>query len=128
MDATTSDSLPFNYCRSALKSDLEHEANLGVNPFSFGMTGGTDQHTSHSTTCSENYIGKRTIDEPKPERWKEFFLMPPLPEKLDIYVWEMTQGGLGSCEPAREHARVNLGCPLSSGSILHNLDSSQPTK
>src|SRR5271165_662131 len=52
--ATTSEMLPFNYVRSALKLGLQHQAKLGVNPFKFGMIGGTDNHTSLSTTRAEN--------------------------------------------------------------------------
>jgi Protein of unknown function (DUF3604) len=37
--ATTPAMLPFNYCRSALKLGLEHQAKLGVNPFKFGLIG-----------------------------------------------------------------------------------------
>ena len=52
--ATTPEMLPFNYVRSALKLGLQHQANLGVNPFKFGLVGGTDVHTSLSTTRAEN--------------------------------------------------------------------------
>jgi Protein of unknown function (DUF3604) len=104
MVATTPEMLPFNYVRSALKLGLEHEAKLGVNPFKFGFIGGSDSHTSLSTTRAENYFGVGTIDEPKPERWKEFFLKSPLYSKLDTYMWEMAPGGLGGVW-ARENTR-----------------------
>jgi hypothetical protein len=86
--------LPFNYVRSALKLGLEHESKLGVNPFKFGLIGASDQHTSLSTTRAENYFGVGTIDEPKPDRWKELFLKSPVSPKLDTYMWEMAPGGL----------------------------------
>jgi hypothetical protein len=102
--ATTPEMLPFNYCRSALKLGLEHEAKLGVNPFKYGLIGGSDQHTSLSTTRAENYFGVGTIDEPKPGRWKEYFLRSRLSPKLDTYMWEMAPGGLGGVW-ARENTR-----------------------
>jgi hypothetical protein len=92
--ATTPEMLPFNYVRSALKLGLAHEARVGVNPFKFGMIGASDQHTSLTTTRGENYFGVGTIDEPKPERWKEFFLKSDISPKLDTYMWEMAPGGL----------------------------------
>ncbi|MCI0457125.1 MAG: DUF3604 domain-containing protein [Gemmataceae bacterium] len=102
--ATRPEMLPFNYVRSALKLGLEHEAKLGVNPFKVGFIGGSDSHTSLSTTRAENYFGVGTIDEPKAERWKEFFLRSPVSPKLDTYMWEMAPGGLGGVW-ARENTR-----------------------
>jgi Protein of unknown function (DUF3604) len=104
MIATTPEMLPFNYIRSALKLGLQHQAKLGVNPFKLGFIGGSDEHTSLSTTRAENYFGVGTIAEPKPERWKEFFLKSPVSAKLDTYMWEMTPGGLGGVW-ARENTR-----------------------
>jgi len=92
--ATTPEMLPYNYCRSALKLGLQHEAKLGVNPFKFGLIGGSDQHTSLSTTRAENYFGVGTIAEPRPDRWKEPFLKSKVSPKLDTYMWEMAPGGL----------------------------------
>jgi hypothetical protein len=76
--ATTPEMLPFNYVRSALKLGLQHQAKLGVNPFKFSFIGGSDQHTGLSTTRAENYFGVGTIAEPKPGRWKEYFLKSPV--------------------------------------------------
>jgi hypothetical protein len=104
MIPTTPEMLPFNYCRSALKLGLEQEAKLGDNPFKFGMIGGSDEHTSLSTTRAENYFGVGTIAEPKPERWKEPFLRSPVSPKLNTYMWEMAPGGLGGVW-ARENTR-----------------------
>ena len=57
--ATTPEMLPYNYVRSALKLGLEHEAKLGVNPFKFGLVGGTDIHTSLSTTRRRKLFRRR---------------------------------------------------------------------
>jgi len=43
------DMLATEYARSALQVGLQQEAKIGVNPFKFGMVGGTDAHTSLAT-------------------------------------------------------------------------------
>jgi hypothetical protein len=101
---TTPEMLPYNYCRSGLKLGLEQEAKLGANPFKFGFIGGSDEHTSLSTTRAENYFGVGTIAEPKPERWKEPFLRSPVSPELNTYMWEMAPGGLGGVW-AKENTR-----------------------
>jgi hypothetical protein len=105
--ATTPEMLPYNYCRSAFKLGLQHEAKLGVNPFKFGMVGGTDIHTSLSTTRAENFFGVGVSGEPKPERWKETFIKSRVSPKLTTYVWEMAPGGLGGVW-ARENTRESI--------------------
>ncbi|MEJ7936143.1 DUF3604 domain-containing protein, partial [Sphingobium sp. AN558] len=42
--------LPYEYARPALKAGLQFAQKLGVNPFKFGMVGGTDQHNGLTTT------------------------------------------------------------------------------
>ena len=56
--------LPREYARQALMRGLKYEAELGVNPFKFGMIGSTDSHTSLATTREENSFGKATPVEP----------------------------------------------------------------
>ncbi|MCG8442892.1 MAG: DUF3604 domain-containing protein [Caulobacterales bacterium] len=56
------------YARSGLKSGLHHHAELGVNPFKFGLIGSTDSHTSLATADSDNFFGKFPETEPSPER------------------------------------------------------------
>jgi uncharacterized protein (TIGR03000 family) len=102
--ATTPEMLPFNYVRSALKLGLQHQAKLGVNPFKFGLVGGTDIHTSLSTTRAENNFGVGVVAEPKPDRWKIPFMTNAMDPKLDTYIWEMAPGGLGGVW-ARENTR-----------------------
>lgn len=75
--------LPFNYVRSALKLGLEHQAQLGVNPFKFGLVGGTDIHTSLSTTRAENSFGIGVVCEPKPDRWKVPFMENKMNPRLE---------------------------------------------
>ena len=56
--------LPREYARQALMRGLKYEAELGANPFKFGMIGATDSHTSLATTREENSFGKATLAEP----------------------------------------------------------------
>jgi hypothetical protein len=61
--------LKHEYAREALKQGLKLEADLGTNPYKFGMVGSTDTHTALSAAEEENYIGKHAGTEPSPERW-----------------------------------------------------------
>ena len=56
------------YGRSALKLGLKLGADLGANPYKFGMSAGSDTHTGLSTTREENYFGKYQSTEPSPDR------------------------------------------------------------
>ena len=47
-----------DYVRSALKNGLKHEAELGVNPFKFGVIGSTDTHTGLASVEEDNFTGK----------------------------------------------------------------------
>ncbi len=56
------------YARSALKRGLLLERETGVNPFSFGMIGSSDSHTSLATVEENNFFGKHPGVEPGAER------------------------------------------------------------
>jgi hypothetical protein len=56
------------YAREALKQGLALEKKFGVNPFKFGLAGGTDAHTALSAVEEENYFGKSTSIEPNAHR------------------------------------------------------------
>ena len=60
--------LAHEYARGALKLGLGFEAELGVNPYKFGMIGSTDNHTSLATAAEDNYFGKFPESEPDPAR------------------------------------------------------------
>ena len=57
-----------SYARSALKLGLSQEAELGVNPFKFGMIGSTDTHNSLSAADENNFWGGSGLKEPSPYR------------------------------------------------------------
>jgi len=98
--------LQFEYARSVLMWGLKHEQKLGVNPFKFGMVGGTDNHVSLSTTREENFFGKLPALLPGPERTKEAMVM-----KADgtpaVESWETSASGLTGVW-ARENTRASL--------------------
>jgi len=60
--------LQYEYARPALKEGLRHEAELGTNPFKFGLIGSTDFHTGYSTPEEDNFFGKFVESNPSPER------------------------------------------------------------
>ena len=53
-----------SYARSALKLGLGQEAELGVNPFKFGMIGSTDSHNALTTANEANFWGSNGLSEP----------------------------------------------------------------
>ena len=57
-----------SYARSALKLGLGKEAELGVNPFKFGMIGSTDSHSALATADQDNFWGKMPGNEPSRNR------------------------------------------------------------
>jgi hypothetical protein len=72
-EAKTDDMLAGEHAREALKNGLLLEKNLGTNPYKFGMVGSTDSHTALSTAEEENFFGKATNAEPKPDRMSHAF-------------------------------------------------------
>ena len=62
--------LQYEYARSALKNGLKLEAQLGVNPYKFGMVGGSDQHVGVLTSQEDNFFGEFTNGLPSPDRWE----------------------------------------------------------
>ena len=57
-----------SHARSALKLGLDQEAELGVNPFKFGMIGSTDTHNALATANEDNFSGGTGLKEPSPFR------------------------------------------------------------
>ena len=82
--------LEFEYARSALKNGLKMEAELGVNPYKFGVVGSTDAHTALATADDDNFFGKASSSEPSATRATHPFVKT---EKATIMGWEQTASG-----------------------------------
>jgi len=81
-----------NYVRWALKKGLEHEHNLGVNPFKFGIIGSTDSHTATPGKVSEkSTTGNNAIADFYPEA--RAFQRWALDDDLPVYE-AVNPGGL----------------------------------
>ena len=78
------------YAREALKTGLRIEKDLGVNPFKYGLVGGTDSHTGLSTAEEDNWWGKYANEEPSPERSEEKALDFP---SGFIMAWKLGASG-----------------------------------
>jgi hypothetical protein len=82
--------LEFEYARSALKNGLKLEAQLGKNPYKYGLIGSTDSHTSLATADSDNFFGKLPHGEPSDHRATT--ALAKFGDK--VYMgWEMTASG-----------------------------------
>ncbi len=57
-----------SYARAALQTGLDVEANVGVNPYKFGLIGASDAHTGLATVDEDNFWGKSGANEPSPYR------------------------------------------------------------
>jgi hypothetical protein len=51
-----------DFVRGALKTGIEFEQRLGVNPFKYGMIGSTDGHTALPSAEENNFMGKFVLD------------------------------------------------------------------
>lgn len=102
----TPDMLPREYAREALARGLRYEAELGANPFKFGLIGSTDSHTSLATAREDNYFGKASTAEPGLDgRIDEYIVQPDFQgEAVAIRHYETTASGLAAAW-ARENTR-----------------------
>ena len=82
--------LEFEYARSALRNGLKMEAELGANPYKFGLLGSTDAHTSLAAVEEDNFFGKTSSSEPSPVRATHPFIKT---DKAIIMGWEQTASG-----------------------------------
>ena len=89
-EAKEDDMLQYEYARSGLQIGLQVEAQLGVNPYQFGMIGSTDSHTGLATAGEDNFFGKHSGVEPSPERY-----LHPMAKlgDLEYTSWSMAASG-----------------------------------
>ncbi len=92
------------YARQALKEGLKLEEKLGVNPFKFGLAGGTDTHTGLSTADSNNFFGKHSGVEPSAERWEHAVIKT---KQVNVLGWQMSAAGYTGVW-ATENTRASL--------------------
>ncbi|HET9334149.1 MAG TPA: DUF3604 domain-containing protein [Gemmatimonadota bacterium] len=88
----TDEMLEFEYARSALRNGLRLEAELGINPYKFGMVGSTDAHTGLAAVEEENFFGKTSSSEPSEQRASHPFVRNPN-TGTTIMGWETTASG-----------------------------------
>ncbi len=100
----TDDMLAGEYAREALKNGLAIESRLGTNPYKFGLVGSTDSHTGLATAQEDNFFGKHTGAEPKPDRMEHPFLKN---EKGTIMGWGMVSSGLAAVY-AQDNSRASI--------------------
>jgi hypothetical protein len=83
--------LEFEYARAALKNGLRLEAELGVNPYKFGLVGSTDAHTGLAAVEEDNFFGKTSSSEPGADRAAHPFIKAS--SGAVIMGWEQTASG-----------------------------------
>ena len=84
--------LQYEYGRSALRVGLKLAAELGVNPYQFGMSAATDTHTGLATSREENYFGKFAKAEPKGDRHDYVVIPTPDPSLRIMSSQELASG------------------------------------
>lgn len=90
--AKKKDMLQYEYARQALKNGLKLEAQLGVNPYKFGLVGSSDAHTGLAAMEEENFFGKTAPQEPSPERMTKTFFKNAK-TGVTIMDWEVAASG-----------------------------------
>ena len=103
----------YEYSRSALREGLRHEANLGANPFKFGLIGSTDSHTGMATTYEDNFFGKFAHDEPSVDRTEKRMADQLQKDLAAGVLWPGR--GLGG----RKHPRVPVSGDQAPGGLCH---------
>jgi hypothetical protein len=103
-EAKTPEMLQYEYAREALKNGLLLEQRLGTNPYKFGMVGSTDSHTGLATAEEDNFFGKATNVEPKPDRMMHPFAKS---EKGAYQGYELVASGYTGVW-AKENTRAEI--------------------
>ncbi|MBD9649916.1 DUF3604 domain-containing protein [Ensifer sp. ENS09] len=102
----TPEMLEFEYARSALKNGLKLEAQLGTNPYKFGLVGSSDSHTGLAAMEEDNFFGKTTPQEPSPERLTATFVKDAK-TKITVMDWEVGASGYAAVW-AQENTRDSI--------------------
>ncbi len=105
--ATTPDMHAGNYVREALKRGLLIEQRTGVNPYRFGLIGSTDSHTGLATGDEDNFFGKHTGNEPRPEARDRVTPAMELGTNLGRFNWQYLAGGYAAVW-ARANTRAEI--------------------
>ncbi len=97
------------YAREALKRGLAHGAELGANPWKFGVIGSTDAHTSLASTRENNFFGKVAQLEPTadPIRFEETVAGRLGPQDTWLRAWQTSASGLAAVW-ARDNTREEI--------------------
>ncbi|WP_324826516.1 DUF3604 domain-containing protein [Qipengyuania zhejiangensis] len=93
-----------SYVRSALLRGLTLEAQMGVNPYAFGLVGSTDSHTALATGDENNFFGKHTGNEPRAGRAME---PQNLGTRVGRFGWHYLAGGYAAAW-ARGNTRAEI--------------------
>ena len=89
----TNDMLAGEYVRSGLQRGLVLEAELGANPFKFGLVGASDNHIGLTTPDNDNFFGKYTAYEPSADRSQH--VSKTYADGSDaLYSWQYITSGL----------------------------------
>lgn len=80
-----------DFIRSALRTGMEIENDLGMNPYRFGVIGSTDSHTSLSSAEEDNFHGKLATDSIPSNKQSKWSGDKPGPDG-----WAMSASGLAA--------------------------------
>ena len=100
----------YEYARSGLKLGLSQQSKLGLNPFKFGMVGGTDAHGSFSAVAENNFNGKGYPMEPSKKRLAEDYIKGGEYEGVKLRAipsWQLNAAGYAAVW-AHENTRESL--------------------
>ena len=78
--------------RRRYRNGLKLEAQLGTNPYKFGLVGSSDAHTGLAAMEEDNFFGKTAPQEPSPERMTKAFIDNPK-TGVKIMDWEVGASG-----------------------------------
>lgn len=92
------------YARQALKRGLQIQAEVGVNPYRFGLIGSTDSHTGMSTAEEGNFTGSLAMLEPTEEKTNA--VIGKAGDKA-LYAWQQVASGYAAVW-AKKNTRADI--------------------